>query len=185
MFWQFQVAKGAEIQLAIASTNADTAFVDYPLALDYPRPITTDIFDSPNALTVHTMTLARRSSGVVLHITSLPGEHGVGDLGQPARLFVDWLARARQSVWQMLPINPIGPGHSPYQSPSAFACSGLMVALQPLVDQGWLPATALTALPDFNRARVDYDKVIPWRWALLRQAANGFAQRAHASQREA
>ena len=72
-----------------------------------------------------------RSSGVVLHITSLPGAHGVGDLGDSAHRFVAWLASAGQSLWQMLPVNPIGPGNSPYQCPSAFAGSGLMVALQP------------------------------------------------------
>jgi 4-alpha-glucanotransferase len=118
-----------------------------------------------------------------MHFTSLPGEHGVGDLGSAAWRFVDWLARAGQSVWQVLPVNPIGPGHSPYQSPSAFAGSGLMVALPPLVEQGWLPAQALHDAPAFNTARVDYDRVIPWRWALLREAAVGFAQRASAAQR--
>ena len=131
------------------------------------------------------MTLSGRSSGVVLHITSLPGEHGVGDLGPPAHRFVDWLAQARQSVWQVLPINPIGPGNSPYQSPSALAGSGLMVALQALVDQGWLEPEALESAPDFDAARVDYDRVIPWRWARLRQAAEGFAKRATSAQRDA
>ncbi len=131
------------------------------------------------------MTLSGRSSGVVLHITSLPGEHGVGDLGPPAHRFVDWLVKAQQSVWQVLPINPIGPGNSPYQSPSAFAGSGLMVALQALVDQGWLEPEALESVPDFNAARVDYGQVIPWRWARLRQAAAGFAKRATTLQRDA
>ena len=130
------------------------------------------------------MTFLRRSSGVVLHITSLPGEHGVGDLGAPAKRFVDWLAQAQQSIWQMLPVNPVGPGNSPYQSPSAFAGSGLMVALQPLVDQGWLPQSALEPAPDFNAARVDYDQVIPWRWSLLRQAAAGFVLDATNPQRQ-
>ena len=129
------------------------------------------------------MTLSRRSSGVVLHITSLPGEHGVGDLGQPARRFVDWLAEAGQSVWQVLPVNPVGPGNSPYQSPSAFAGSGLMVALQPLVEQGWLEPQWLHPLPDFQAVRVDYDRVIPWRWALLRRAAAHFASQATSQQR--
>jgi 4-alpha-glucanotransferase len=59
------------------------------------------------------MKLLSRASGVVLHLTSLPGAHGVGDLGAEARLFIDWLASAGQSMWQMLPVNPVGPGHSP------------------------------------------------------------------------
>ena len=135
------------------------------------------------------MDLQTRSSGVVLHITSLPGRHGVGDLGTEAHRFVDWLADAGQSVWQLLPVNPVGPGHSPYQCPSAFAGSGLMVALQPLVQRGWLPASSLqTALhiqPALNARRVDYDAVIPWRWALLREAAAGFFARADAADHKA
>jgi 4-alpha-glucanotransferase len=71
--------------------------------------------------------LARRTSGVLLHITSLPGQHGSGDLGPAARHFVDWLASAGQSIWQILPHSPAGPGNSPYQSVSAFAGSPLMV----------------------------------------------------------
>ena len=69
------------------------------------------------------MNLKTRASGLVLHITSLPGPHGIGDLGGAALRFVDWLADAGQSVWQVLPVNPVGPGNSPYQCPSAFAGS--------------------------------------------------------------
>jgi 4-alpha-glucanotransferase len=122
----------------------------------------------------NTLDLTHRRAGVVLHITSLPGPHGVGDAGASAHRFVDWLARAGQSVWQMLPVNPVGPGHSPYQCPSAFAGSGLMVALQPLVDRGWLAAQAVAKPPRFDKTRVDYDRVIPWRWQCLREAAAGF-----------
>ncbi|MDO9290462.1 MAG: 4-alpha-glucanotransferase, partial [Hydrogenophaga sp.] len=83
--------------------------------------------------------LTRRTSGVLLHITSLPGPHGSGDLGPAARHFVDWLASAGQSIWQILPLSPAGPGNSPYQSVSAFAGSPLMVDLDDLVHLGWLP----------------------------------------------
>ncbi len=129
------------------------------------------------------MDLTRRASGVVLHPTSLPGPHGIGDLGDQAHRFVDWLAAAGQSLWQWLPVGPIGPGHSPYQSPSAFAGSGLLVALQPLVDAGWLEAAALRDPPPFDTARVDYDAVIPWRRARLVQAAAGFFARAGSTDR--
>jgi len=128
------------------------------------------------------MDLTRRRSGVVLHVSSLPGPHGIGDLGDGARRFVDWLAGAGQSLWQVLPVNPIGPGNSPYQSPSAFAGSGLMVALAPLVEAGWLDAAALADPPAFDAARVDYGAVIPWRWTRLRQAAAGFFARAGAAE---
>lgn len=129
------------------------------------------------------MDLNRRTSGIVLHPTSLPGPHGSGDLGAGAHRFVDWLAQAGQGLWQTLPLNPVGPGNSPYQCPSAFAGSGLLVALQPLVDAGWLPAGALADAPAFDAVRVDYETVIPWRWARLAQAAAGFAAHASAADR--
>jgi 4-alpha-glucanotransferase len=128
------------------------------------------------------MTPLQRRAGVMLHITSLPGPHGVGDFGPAAFQFVDWLASAGQSLWQWLPTTPVGPGDSPYQSPSAFAGSPLMVALEPLVDSGWL---APPQTPDFDDLRVDFSRVIPWREAQLRQAAAGFAQRASATERAA
>ena len=70
-----------------------------------------------------------RRSGVLLHPTSLPGPHGSGDFGPAALRFVDWLVQAGQSLWQMLPLTPIGPGNSPYMSVSAFAGSPLLIAL--------------------------------------------------------
>ena len=82
--------------------------------------------------------LTRRSSGVLLHLTSLPGRHGSGDLGAAARHFVDWLALAGQTLWQILPLTPPGAGQSPYQSPSAFAGSPWLVDLDELVTCGWL-----------------------------------------------
>lgn len=117
---------------------------------------------------------AQRRAGVLLHPTSLPGPHGIGDFGPDARRFVDWLARAGQRVWQWLPTTPIGPGHSPYQSVSAFAGSPLMVALEPLVAAGWL---APPVLPEggFDAAQVDFDRVVPWRLGQLRAAFAGFA----------
>jgi 4-alpha-glucanotransferase len=83
-----------------------------------------------------------------------------------------------------LPTTPIGPGDSPYQSPSAFAGNPLLVALEPLVERGWLPAAALQGA-DFGVSRVDYRRVIPWRLARLREAAAGFAERATAGERAA
>jgi 4-alpha-glucanotransferase len=117
------------------------------------------------------MNLSDRQAGVVLHFTSLPGPHGCGDLGVGAYRFVDWLASAGQRLWQTLPVNPVGPGDSPYQSPSAFAGNPLLVALQPLVQRGWL---VLPQPPAFDLLRVDYGQVTPWRLAQLRAAAAGF-----------
>ncbi|HEX5683804.1 MAG TPA: 4-alpha-glucanotransferase [Ideonella sp.] len=123
------------------------------------------------------MDLTQRSAGVLLHITSLPGPHGIGDFGPDAFRFVDWLQSAGQRIWQWLPSTPIGPGDSPYQGVSAFAGSQWMVALEPLVERGWLEAPAL---PDggFDAACVDYGRVLPWRETQLRAAAAGFVAKA-------
>ena len=130
------------------------------------------------------MKLDLRRSGVLLHVTSLPGPYGIGDFGPEAYRFVDWLAAAGQRIWQWLPNTPIGPGDSPYQGVSAFAGSQWMVALQPLVEKGWLPAPVL---PDggFSSLRVDYGHVLPWRQAQLRSAAEGFFIRGLPADREA
>jgi 4-alpha-glucanotransferase len=123
------------------------------------------------------MDLKQRAAGVLLHITSLPGPHGVGDFGPAAFHFVDWLHGAGQHIWQWLPTTPIGPGDSPYQSVSAFAGSPLMVALEPLVAAGWLTAPELPA-GGFDAGRVDFAQVVPWRLAQLRAAHAGFLEHA-------
>ena len=127
------------------------------------------------------MNLNQRSSGVLLHITSLPGPHGMGDFGPDAYRFVDWLQGAGQSIWQLLPTTPIGPGDSPYQGVSAFAGSQWMVALEPLVAKGWLAAPQV---PDFCAERVDYGRVTPWREQQLRAAAAGFFAGASAADQQ-
>ncbi len=132
---------------------------------------------------------AARAAGVVLHITSLPGPHGCGDLGAEAHSFAGWLASAGHSLWQVLPLSPAGPGDSPYQSPSAFAGNPLLVALQPLLDAGWLaeistPAWAQQPAPE-DQPRVDYAATTAFRWQHLRAAAAGFFARAQAADRRA
>jgi 4-alpha-glucanotransferase len=128
------------------------------------------------------MDLSRRLSGVLLHVTSLPGPHGIGDFGPDAYRFVDWLQAAGQGLWQWLPTTPIGPGDSPYQSVSAFAGSPLMVALEPLRERGWLASIA-PPVPGFDAAAVDYGRVVPWRLAQLRAAEAGFREHAGATER--
>jgi 4-alpha-glucanotransferase len=131
-----------------------------------------------------TIDLRQRRCGLLLHVTSLPGPHGSGDFGPDAYRFVDWLAGARQTLWQWLPTTPVGPGDSPYQSPSAFAGSPLMVALEPLVERGWLDRIELPA-EGLSSSRVDFRRVIPWRDDHLRRAAQGFFARAGADERAA
>jgi 4-alpha-glucanotransferase len=116
-----------------------------------------------------------RRSGVLLHPTSLPGPHGCGDLGAAAYHFVDWLATAGQSLWQVLPLNPVGPGNSPYQSVSTFAGSPLLVNLGELAERGWLGGAPD---PGFDASRADYARAAPTRMALLREAWRGFSRRA-------
>lgn len=118
--------------------------------------------------------LDQRRAGIVLHPTSLPGDHGSGDFGPNAYYFIDWLHCAGQTLWQTLPLGPVGPGYSPYMGSSAFAGNPLLVAFEPLQERGWLSAQQLQA--DFDPARVDYPQVMPWRLAKLREAFAGFEQ---------
>lgn len=130
----------------------------------------------------HHPLMSRRSSGVLLHITSLPGPHGSGDLGPGAYHFVDWLAAAGQSLWQILPLSPAGPGNSPYQSVSAFAGNPLLVDPDDLVRMGWLPWMPHQG---FDLQRCDFARVAPYRMACLRKAWEGFQQHATEPCREA
>ncbi|MEW6272245.1 MAG: 4-alpha-glucanotransferase [Thermodesulfobacteriota bacterium] len=118
--------------------------------------------------------IQQRASGILLHPTSLPGRHGIGDLGAEAKLFVDFLVRAGQTLWQVLPLGPTGYGDSPYQCFSAFAGNPLLISLEGLVDEGLLGEDDLRDPPGFAEERVDYAAVIPHRMALLERAAQRF-----------
>lgn len=115
-----------------------------------------------------------RASGIILHPTSLPGPHGIGDLGAGARQFVDWLVCAGQSLWQVLPLGPTSYGDSPYQTLSAVAGNPLLIALEELVTAGWLTDADLADRPAFRDDRVDYGAVIPWKFTLLDRAWTRF-----------
>ncbi|HEU0199280.1 MAG TPA: 4-alpha-glucanotransferase [Burkholderiaceae bacterium] len=130
-------------------------------------------------------TLDHRRSGIVLHPTALPGPHGSGDFGPGAYHFVDWLAQAAQSVWQVLPLTPIGPGNSPYAGASAFAGNPLLVALEPLIERGWLAPVEAAATAHFDPRRVDFGRVIAFRRAQLAAAAAGFFAHASGAERDA
>lgn len=124
-----------------------------------------------------------RASGVLLHLTSLPGPHGSGDLGPAAYHFVDWLQSAGQSLWQFLPLGDIGLGHSPYMSRSAFAGNVLLIDLAELHQRGWLDADDLTPTDGLADDRVDFDRVIAFRMERLRRAAARFAARSTPQER--
>jgi 4-alpha-glucanotransferase len=96
----------------------------------------------------------------LLHPTSLPGRYGIGDLGEWAYRFTDWLESAGQTVWQILPLGPTSYGDSPYQTLSAFAGNPNLISLEKLVDDGWLMETDVSDVPDFPDDRVDYGWII-------------------------
>jgi 4-alpha-glucanotransferase len=119
--------------------------------------------------------LRLRSSGVLLHATSLPGGHGIGDLGPEARRFADWLADAGQSWWQMLPIGPVGAANSPYSSPSSFAGGPFLISLEDLVEDGLLQAADLEG-GAFPSGRADYAAMRAFKEPRLRKAFAAFAK---------
>lgn len=116
----------------------------------------------------------QRASGVLLHPTSLPGRFGIGDLGPEAHRFIDFLAAAGQSLWQVLPLGPTGFGNSPYMCFSVFAGNPLLISLEELVDTGLLDAADLASPPAFPVERVDYAAAIAFKWPLLEKAAQRF-----------
>ena len=125
-----------------------------------------------------------RSSGILLHPTSLPGPFGIGDLGPEARRFVDFLAEAGQTLWQVLPLGPTGFGDSPYQCFSALAGNPLLISPERLAEQGWLHASAISDVPPFPESEVDFARVIAWKTALLDSAARAFLRNGSAGDRE-
>ena len=128
---------------------------------------------------------AKRRSGILLHPTSLPGAHGSGDLGPTAFHFVDWLAAAGQTLWQVLPLGGIGPGNSPYMSPSALAGNELLIDLTQLVQAGWLKADEITPEAGFSAERVNYPAIKGYRMDRLRRAARRFFAAEKGKERQA
>ncbi|MBN1993516.1 MAG: 4-alpha-glucanotransferase [Anaerolineae bacterium] len=124
-----------------------------------------------------------RSSGILLHPTSFPGPYGLGDLGQSAYAFIDFLVRAKQSLWQVLPLGPTGYGDSPYASFSSFAGNPLLISLDRLATSGDLVEADLAGKPDFLLDQVDYGRVIQWKTPLLEKAARNFLSYAAAERR--
>jgi 4-alpha-glucanotransferase len=123
-----------------------------------------------------------RLSGILLHPISLPSRGGIGDFGPAAYEFLDFLAAARQGLWQVLPLSPPANGNSPYSSTSAFAGNPLLISLERLADNGWLDPTALSGLPT-DVGPINYENVNRTKLPLLRQAAGSFLDRAHGDAR--
>ncbi|HEX8711758.1 MAG TPA: 4-alpha-glucanotransferase [Terracidiphilus sp.] len=117
-----------------------------------------------------------RSSGILLHITSLASQGGIGDLGPAAHEFIGFLARARQHVWQVLPLGPTAFGNSPYAASSAFAGNPALVSLERLADWGWIARDRIAdvAAPT---SKVDFDGVQERKMPLLYEASASFLSR--------
>lgn len=118
-----------------------------------------------------------RSSGVLLHPTSLPGPFGIGDLGPAAYNWIDFLAETGTSLWQVLPLGPTGYGDSPYQCFSAFAGNPYLVSPQKLLMDDLIHSDDLVDQPTFPAGEVDYGAVIPWKLGLLDRAFSRFQHR--------
>jgi 4-alpha-glucanotransferase len=118
----------------------------------------------------------QRSSGLLLHVTSLPGPHGIGDLGSEAYRFVNFLSDAGQRYWQVLPLVPTGHGDSPYSSPSTFASNPVLISLEGLLDDGLIDSSDLEHVEKLSSGGpIEYDRVIPAKHAVLTTAYSNFA----------
>ena len=109
-----------------------------------------------------------RESGILMHISSLPGPYGIGSMGKNAYKFVDFLKKSGQKIWQILPLSPTGFGNSPYQSGSAFAGNHYLIDLETLIDEGLLKKQeAESFFWGENAEKVDFG-------ALYESRKNGF-----------
>ncbi len=116
----------------------------------------------------------KRRSGILLHITSLPGDFGIGSMGENAYKFVDFLKESKQSLWQILPLGHTGFGNSPYSAYSAFAGNPILIDLHKLAQKGLLDAHELHTLHPFDKRRVDYNVVADYKLPLIFKAARHF-----------
>jgi len=126
-----------------------------------------------------------RTSGILLHPTSLPGRFGIGDLGAAAYRFVDFLADSRQQLWQIMPLGPTSYGDSPYQALSAFAGNPLLINLEKLVAEHCLAPWDFDNAPVFSAHQVDYGPVIDFKQRLLRLSYENFKNNASNEQKAA
>src|SRR5947209_6165595 len=117
-----------------------------------------------------------RSSGLLLHVSSLPARHGIGDLGPAAYAWIDQLAQAKQSWWQILPLGPTGYADSPYQALSAFAGNPNFISLERLADEGLLERGELPEAA-FAPNVADYDQARPLKMEATARAFEQFSRK--------
>jgi 4-alpha-glucanotransferase len=117
--------------------------------------------------------MSNRKGGILLHITSLPGDDGTGTLGKNAYKFVDFLAKSNQKLWQILPLGQVGYGDSPYQCYSAFAGNVQLIDLEMLSEDGWLIKSEIKS-PGFNKTKADFVGAKLWKLPLLHRSYEKF-----------
>lgn len=120
----------------------------------------------------------QRACGTLLHISSLPSRGGIGDLGEEAYRFIDFLAASHQRLWQVLPTSPPAVGNSPYSATSAFAGNPLFISIERLATHGWLRNEEVRDLAGAER-KVDFEQVESTKTPLLRKAAETFIDQAN------
>lgn len=127
-----------------------------------------------------------RASGILLHPTSLPGPFGVGDLGEFAFDFIEFLSGTGQKIWQVMPLGPTGYGDSPYACLSAFAGNPLLISPQKLIEHGYLPAHAESVknFPQFSAQRVEFDEVAKAKHEVFRESYAFFKAHARSAERK-
>ena len=131
----------------------------------------------PSSRTSANLSKFRRSSGILLHPSSLPGKYGIGELGQQALQWIDFLKQSKCGLWQILPLGPTGYGDSPYQCFSSFAGNPNLISLEALYQENLLDAADLDELPEFSPQRVDFGVLIPWKTNRLWRAYQNFRRR--------
>ncbi len=123
------------------------------------------------------LTTFKRSGGILLHPTSLPGQFGIGELGPQAFKWIDFLKQSGCGLWQVLPLGPTGYGDSPYQCFSSFAGNPNLISLELLYQNQLLQQNDFENAPEFDPQRVDFGKLIPWKTMLLDRAYQIFCER--------
>ncbi len=118
-----------------------------------------------------------RSSGVLIHITSLPGPYGIGEIGGNAKWFIDALAKMNQKYWQFLPTNYPENYNSPYDTNSAFAQNPLLIGLDDLIEHDLIEKEDLNPIPNFSSSKIEFEKLIKWKMPILHRAASNFIER--------
>ncbi|HUP46755.1 MAG TPA: 4-alpha-glucanotransferase, partial [Thermoanaerobaculia bacterium] len=115
-----------------------------------------------------------RVAGILLHPTSLPGVYGVGDLGDELVAFLDWAVSAGIRLWQVLPLNPPGYGHSPYGCLSSEAGNPLLISPQRMLQDRLITPGIVGEVPEFDPHHAEFDRVRIWKGRLLREAWSAF-----------